>query len=124
MIETSQLGRTFETGEYLFRQGEDGDCMYVIQEGEVEIVANHEGKPVRLAVRGPGEFLGEMAIFEREKRSADARALTHLRVISVDKRNFLTRVHEDPSVAFRLVQQMSRRVRELSQEVARARAGA
>lgn len=123
-METSELGRTFEAGEYLFRQGEDGDCMYVIQEGEVEIVANVDGRPIGLARRGPGEFLGEMAIFEREKRSADARALTRLRVISVDKRNFLTRVHEDPSVAFRLVQQLSHRVRELSQEVARARAGA
>lgn len=114
-----ELGRVYGNGEYILRQGEVADCMYVIQEGEVEVIASQDGKDVRLAVRGPGEFIGEMAIFERQARSADVRALGSARVLTVDKKNFLRRVHEDPSLAFRLVESMSSRIRELSDEVAR-----
>ena len=60
-----------------------------------------------------------MAIFEREARMATVRALGPARILSVDKKNFLRRVHEDPSLAYRIVQTMSRRIRELSGEVAR-----
>jgi CRP/FNR family cyclic AMP-dependent transcriptional regulator len=114
-----ELGKVFANGEYIIRQGEVADCMYVIQEGEVEVIAAQNGREVRLAVRGPGEFIGEMAIFERQTRSADVRALGIARVLTVDKKNFLRRVHEDPSLAFRLVESMSSRIRELSKEVAR-----
>jgi CRP-like cAMP-binding protein len=73
---------------------------------------------VPLAVRGEGEFFGEMAIFEREVRMATVRALGQARVLTVDKKNFMRRIHEDPSLAFRLVEAMSRRIRALSNEVA------
>lgn len=59
-----------------------------------------------------------MALFDREVRSATVRAVGEVRVLSVDKRTFLRRVHEDPSLAFRILQKMSQRVRELSAELA------
>jgi CRP-like cAMP-binding protein len=97
--------------------------MYVIQEGQVEVVAEQNGEEVRLAVRDAGEFFGEMALFEREVRSATVRALGQARVLTIDKKNFLRRIHEDPSLAYRLVQTMSRRIRELSAEVAQFKGG-
>jgi CRP-like cAMP-binding protein len=93
--------------------------MYVIQEGQVEVVLEGDHQEVQLGVRGEGEFLGEMAIFDRDVRSATVRALGRARVLTVDKKNFMRRVHEDPSLAFRLVETMSRRIRELNTEVAR-----
>jgi CRP-like cAMP-binding protein len=120
-MEKGALGRVYQDGEKLIRQGETGDCMYVIQEGEVEILVEKDGLEVRLGVRGKGEIIGEMAIFEREVRSATARALGPVRALTVDKRTFLRRVQEDPSLAFRLVQTMSRRIRELDEELARLR---
>ncbi len=113
------LGRTYEDGELILRQGDVGDCLFVVQEGEVEIVAERNGTLARLRVAGKGEMIGEMAIFQRVVRSATARALGKARVLTVDKRNFLRRINEDPSLAFRIVETMSRRVRELSDEVAR-----
>jgi len=112
------LGKTFEDGEIIIHEGEVGSCMYVIQEGRVEVYTEKDGKEIRLAVREAGEFIGEMAIFEREVRSANVRALGPARVLTVDKGNFLRRVHEDPSLAFRIVQEMSGRIRELSKTVA------
>jgi CRP/FNR family transcriptional regulator len=93
--------------------------MYVIQQGQVEVVLEQEGEEVRLAVHGEGDFFGEMAIFDREVRSATIRALGQVRVLTVDKKNFLRRIQADPSLAFRIVETMSRRIRELATEVAR-----
>jgi CRP-like cAMP-binding protein len=113
------LGKVYEDGRVILRQGTVGDCMYVVQEGEVEVFVERDGKEVRLAVRGPGDIVGEMAIFEREVRSASVRALGRARVLTLDKKNFMRRVHEDPSLAFNIVQTLSHRLRELSEEIAR-----
>ena len=122
-MRTGELGIVFEAGQYLFRQGEEGDRMYTIQDGEVEVIVHKDGREVRVATRGPGDFVGEAVIFERGKHAADARALTRVRVLGVDRRNFLRRANEDPTLVFRVVQQLSRRVRELGEEVARLRGG-
>ena len=117
---SGELGRVYNDGEVIICEGEDGNCMFVIQEGEVEVfIVGDEEQEIRLGVRGEGEFFGEMAIFDRDVRSATVRALGEARVLTVDKKNFMRRVHEDPSLAFRLVETMSRRIRELGEEVAR-----
>ena len=78
-----------------------------------------EGHETLLRVAKEGEFLGEMAIFDHEVRSASLRAKGEVKVLTIDKKNFLKRIHVDPSLAFRIVQTMSQRVRELGDEVAR-----
>jgi CRP/FNR family transcriptional regulator len=114
------LGKVYKDGEEIICEGEDGNCMFVIQEGEVEVlIKGEEEQEIRLGVRQEGEFFGEMAIFDRDVRSATVRALGEARVLTVDKKNFMRRVHEDPSLAFRLVETMSHRIRELGEEVAR-----
>ena len=118
-MKSGALGKMYQDGEIIIRQGDTGDCMYVVQEGQVEVVVNQNHKEVRLALRGAGEFFGEMALFDHEVRMATVRALGGARVLTVDKRNFMRRIHEDPSLAFRLVQTMSHRLRDLSTEVMR-----
>jgi len=124
---TGELGKVYKDGEIIVRQGDVGDCMYVIQEGQVEVIAEENGEEIHLAVRGEGEFFGEMAIFDRDVRSATVRALGQVRALTVDKKNFLRRVHEDPALAFRIVETMSRRLRELqaelTQEIERNKSG-
>lgn len=122
-MDTGALGKVYKNGEIIVRQGEMGDCMYVIQAGQVEVFQEKDDKEVRLAVLGDGEFFGEMALFEREARSASVRALGEVRVLTVDKKTFLRRIHEDPSLAFRVVQKMSQRIRQLNAEVFRLRGG-
>jgi CRP-like cAMP-binding protein len=113
------LGRIYQDGEVIIHQGEVGNCMYVIQAGQVEVLQEKAGTEVRLAVRGEGDFFGEMAIFEHEIRMATVRALGEARVLTVDKTTFLRRVHEDPSLAYHILQKMSNRIRELSVELVR-----
>ena len=113
------LGKVYGDGEEIVRQGETGDCMYVIQMGQAEAIQGKEGKEVRLAVLGVGDVFGEMALFERMPRSATVRALGDVRVLTIDKKTFLRQVHEDPSLAFRILQKMSYRIRELDTELFR-----
>ena len=114
-----ELGKTYEDGDIIIQQGDEGNCMYVIQEGQVEVILENDGKEIKVGVRDPGEFFGEMAIFDRDVRSATIRSLGQSRILTVDKKNFMRRVHEDPSLAFRLVEIMSKRIRELGEEIAR-----
>jgi CRP-like cAMP-binding protein len=118
-METGTLGKTYQNGEVIVRQGEVGNCMYVIQSGQVEIVREVNGRESRLAVRNEGDFFGEMSIFEREVRMATVRAVGEARVLTVDKKMLLRKFQEDPSLALRIVETLSRRVRELSEQVAR-----
>jgi CRP-like cAMP-binding protein len=113
------LGRTFDDGDVIIRQGDEGGCAYVIQAGTVEVLQEVDGRQVPIARRGVGEFFGEMSIFEKEVRMATVRAVGQVRVITVDRKNILRRIEEDPSLAFRIIQAMSHRVRELSGVVAR-----
>jgi CRP-like cAMP-binding protein len=111
------LGRFYDDGEVVVRQGDVGDCMYVVQDGEVEIIVEENGSEAVLRTAGRNEVLGEMAIFEHQPRSATIRAKGKARILTLDKRNFLRRINEDPSLAFRMIETMSHRVRELSHEV-------
>lgn len=121
MATEGALGRVYEDGEIVIRQGEVGDCLFVIQEGRVEVVVERGGKETILRELGAGDMVGEMAIFDRIVRSATVRAKGQARLLTVDKKNFLRRVNEDPSIAFRIVEIMSRRVRDMSQEVVELR---
>lgn len=118
-METGELGKVYQDGEIIVREGDVGDCMYVIQEGQVEVFVGSGDTEVFLNKNGPGDFFGEMAIFDRDVRSASVRALGEARILTIDKKNFMRRVHEDPSLAFRIVETMSHRIRELVAEVGR-----
>ena len=116
------LGKIYEDGEVVIREGDSGNTMFVIQEGQVQVSVSRDGEEFPLRTLGSGEFIGEMGIFDAAVRSATVRALGQARILTVDKKGFLRRVHEDPSLAFRVVQTLSRRIRELTEEVARLRA--
>jgi len=116
-----ELGKIYKSGETIVRQGDVGECMYFIQSGQVEVIRERDGKDVKLAELGQGEFFGEMALFEKGVRSATVRPLGEVRILTVDKRLFLRKIHEDPALAFHIMQKMSLRIRELDQELANLR---
>lgn len=123
-MQNRDLGRRFADGEVVVRQGDTGDCMFTVQEGELEVVTRHEGGgEVRIGVMRKGDVFGEMAIFENEVRSATVRALGEARVLTIDKKTFLRRVQEDPSLAFNLVRMLSQRIRRLTVQAGERRTG-
>ncbi len=112
-MRSNELGSLYTPGQPIVREGEPGDCMYVVQSGKVEVVKASPDGEQRLRVLVEGDFFGEMSIFEREPRSATVRAVGEARVLKVDKRTLLRRMKEDPTLAFHILETMSRRIRSL-----------
>lgn len=118
-MQEGALGREYADKEVICYQGETGNCMYVIQAGEATVLLEEAGGEVVIGRLTTGDIFGEMAIFDRQSRSATVRANGPTRVLTLDKRAFLRRVHEDPFLAFRILQQMSHRIRTLNEELLR-----
>jgi CRP-like cAMP-binding protein len=115
----TDLGKIYADGEDIVRQGETGNCMYVIQQGNVEIIRQEgDGEAICVGQLETGDLFGEMAIIERgEVRAATVRARGKVRVLTIDRRTFLRRVKEDPTLAFNVLQAMASRIRRLNHEV-------
>jgi CRP-like cAMP-binding protein len=111
------LGKIFEVGEDVVRQGDEGDCMFVILDGRAEVIRSEGGSDLTVAVLEKGDIFGEMALIRKRTRSASVRALTPLRVMTVDRRTFLQRIQEDPSIALNLLKMMVDRVEALDAEL-------
>jgi CRP-like cAMP-binding protein len=105
------LGKKYEEGEIIYRQGDPGDCMYSIQGGEVELLQRQQDKEFCLAVLRGGDFFGEMALFEEGNRTATARALTNVWVFTLEKDSLLSRV--------RIIERMSYRIQQLETQLVR-----
>jgi len=76
---------TLANGETLFDEGNEADKAYVIAEGELEILKESGGRKVRIAVSGPGDVVGEMALLTGEPRNAGARAISPVRLIAIPR---------------------------------------
>ena len=102
----------FAAGDRIFSQGELGTEMYIIQEGEVEIVKNIGGESHVLSHLEKGDFFGEMAVLEALPRTADAVARTDVRVVAINGSRFDEMLHKNPEVAVRIIRKYSKRLRE------------
>jgi flavin-dependent dehydrogenase len=117
MSAKTALGKVYQDGDTIVNQGEPGDCMYVIQSGQVEVIRYEGDREIVLAQLGEGDFFGEMALFEREVRSTTVRALGEVRVLTVDSRTLMGRIQEDSSIAFRIIEKLCSRIRQLDTRV-------
>ncbi len=116
-----ELGKVFGDGEVIVQQGDVGEQMFVVQSGKVEVVLESNGLQRRVSVLESRDFFGEMALFDKELRSATVRALGEARVLTIDKRTLLKRISEDPLLAYNLLRAMSSRVRDLNDQVSARR---
>jgi CRP-like cAMP-binding protein len=115
------LGRPFPDGAVITRQGDPGDCLFVIQEGAVELVRETPSGPVRIGVLQAEEFFGELTVFGEGERDATARAFGEARVLTVDKATLLRRIREDPYLAVDMLGKMSHRLADLAAELSELR---
>jgi CRP-like cAMP-binding protein len=120
-VSGARLGRAYAPGEVVLREGDEGDSLFVVLDGEFEVVKELQGRETVLRVCGKDEIFGEMAVFERTRRSATVRARTRARALTLDRQRFMRRLQEDPTLAWRLMEVMSRRIRELSSIIAELR---
>lgn len=111
-MKSNKLGRSYQDGEIIIKQGTVGDCFYIIQEGEVEVVYESDEEEKVIAKLKESDFFGEMGIFEKDVRSCTVRAKGEAKILTMDKRSLYSNIKKDPSLAFRLLEKMSSRIRE------------
>jgi CRP/FNR family cyclic AMP-dependent transcriptional regulator len=116
-MKRKKLGLLYKDGDIIIKQGTIGNCLYVIQEGKVEIIKEGGGKNIKIAELGETEFFGEMGLFEKDVRSCTVRALGDAKVMTIDKLNFYSTIQKDPSIAYRLLEKMSQRLRETNKKL-------
>jgi CRP-like cAMP-binding protein len=110
-------GRDFPPGAVLFEEGDPGSRMYVIQAGHVRIEKQVGRRRVTLAVLGPGEAFGEMALLEGQPRSASAVVEEPARILEIDQAAFADLVKGNGEVALRLLRRLSARLREANRQI-------
>lgn len=106
----ARFGRTYEVGDVLFRENEPGDTMFVLQAGAVRITKETRDGSKTLAILGPGEFFGEMAILNAKPRNATADVVEKARVLVIDARTFEQMVVSNAEIAVRLIKKLARRL--------------
>jgi len=96
----------------LFRAGDVGDAMYLIESGRVRItVSDDDDKPIVLAELARGDFFGEMAIIDGKNRSADAAVIEDARLAVLSRDNFLRFIQSNPAVALEMLSATFSRLR-------------
>ena len=116
-MKKNTLGHLYKDGEIIIKQNTLGKCLYVIQEGKVEVIDENNGNEIKIAELGETEFFGEMGLFEKDVRSCTVRALGDAKVLTVDKKNFYKTIQQDPTIAYRLLEIMSKRLRQTNKKV-------
>src|SRR5213596_4393032 len=101
-----------KTGTFLFRAGDSGDAMYLIEHGKVRIcVQATDGHEVTLTEFGRGDFFGDMALLDGQRRSADAVVSEDARLAVLSRDHFLSFMRSNPNVALEMLTALVNRLR-------------
>ena len=101
-----------EAQKVLFRAGDAGDAMYLIERGKVRIsVQATDGRELTLTELGRGDFFGEMALLNREPRSANAAVAEEARLAVLSREDFLSFMRSNPNVALEMLTALANRLR-------------
>lgn len=128
MAKTSDLYVDVPAGQFLFREGDPGAEMYIIESGSIAILRAARGAEP-MAVLEPGDFLGEMSVLEDQPRFASAQARSDCRLLRIERAAFADLLRQNVEIAVRIMRKLAlrqrraeQRISELQQELARLRA--
>lgn len=103
-------------GEILFKEGDQGSELFIVQEGQVELLKGEPAAPFALLERG--DVFGELAVLEERKRETGARAVTDCKLLRIDAPTFDEMVRKSPEVAVRMMWRVARRAAALAEAAA------
>lgn len=112
----------YKSGDVLFAQGDVGDSAHIIVAGEVEILVNTPGGPIRVATMKKNDFVGEIAILCDVPRTATVKALTDLTTLRITKELFFRLTTEFPQMAVEIMRVLGQRLERTTADLREARA--
>jgi len=113
----------FQPQQVIFKQGDSGECMYLVKEGEVEVLQELGGGEQQVAVLERGDFFGEMAVLEKEPRTHSVRALTSAKLVEIDRSGFQHMLRRNAEISVRMIRKLSQRLAHTEDMLLRAYAG-
>ncbi|MEW5740927.1 MAG: Crp/Fnr family transcriptional regulator [Myxococcota bacterium] len=112
-----RFGKEFKRGTVLFREGEPGKEMYVLQSGRVAISKKVRDVEKVLAILGPGEFFGEMAIISNKPRNASAAVEEDARLLVIDPKTFEAMIRGNSEIAVRMIKKLAERLSDADAQI-------
>ncbi len=110
--------RNYLKNSMIILEEEYGDLVFVVKTGTIKITrVNDEGKEVILALLGPGEMFGELAILDGEARSANALAQENCELLAINKEDFLDILKNNFSVSYNVMYELAKRLRKSDQQI-------
>lgn len=109
---------SYDEGNYLFREGDDGDSAFVIMEGDVDISLPIDGKEVHIARLGKYDMVGETSLLTNQIRTATVKAATHVEVLQIKKGQFCDLVRNSPDMGLCIMQNLAEKLSTTAHEFA------
>lgn len=110
IFENSRNFQSYAAGQVVFKEGDPGEIMYVVKDGEVDITV--KGKVVETV--GKGGIIGEMALVASHRRSATVVARTDCKLVPIDEERFTFMVQQTPSFSLQVMKLMAERLRRMN----------
>jgi CRP/FNR family transcriptional regulator/CRP/FNR family cyclic AMP-dependent transcriptional regulator len=118
-LATRLVPRRFNPGQVIFHLGDPGGLMYIISRGKIKISYNTpDGQEVVLAILGPGDFFGELALLDETPRSASAESLEATETWTLHREDFIHYITENPAFALHVLQTLAQHIRRLNSQLA------
>jgi CRP/FNR family transcriptional regulator len=110
--------RSYDLGQVIFREGDEGDTCFVVRSGAVKITREHGGRTIALAELRAGDMFGELSMFGGEVRSATAQALEPTQAVALLAGDIRRLLASNPEIALKMLETMANRVRATNQRLA------
>ena len=118
-IEEKMVTKRYENGNYIFLEDSEGEQCFFVAKGSVKVTRlSKDGREVILTMLNAGDFFGEMSLLDGESRSANVIALEKTEVLTLNREDFLTVLHDYPTIAIQLVKEMAGRLRKSDRQIA------
>jgi len=112
-----KYGQVIEPGRVIFKEGETGNTMYIIQKGRVKITKRVDDVEKILMVLGKGEFFGEMSLIRQTPRSATATAIDTCELLAFNRDGFLSMISKNSSIAMNIIERLCLRLEKADNQI-------
>ena len=112
-----KFGTMFEAGRVIFKEGEPGDSMYIIQKGRVKITKKVDEVDKILMVLGKGDFFGEMALISQTPRSAAATAIDNCETLAFNRNGFISMISKNSNIAMNIIEKLCLRIEKADNQI-------
>jgi CRP/FNR family cyclic AMP-dependent transcriptional regulator len=112
-----KYGQILEAGRDLFKEGDPGDTMYIIQKGRIKITKRVNNVEKILMVLGKGDFLGEMALIRQTPRTATATAIDNCELLSFNRNGFVSMISKNSSIAINIIDKLCLRLEKADNQI-------